>query len=573
MAAAFVPQTSQLASRLNASPRVQAQTRLGNMMQRRASAPVQRLTIPAVHEGDLDIDTERVDFEAHLRDLVRVGNVRRLMHIVKFLASRPGSPEVAGLVAIVHRVVAAALPAQQVEDIHGRVEALKQVLHPAQLNLLVELLQRDTITRTGQLMALRNPADAGRLIEQWSSEEEAVKQEPVSRGWENPEGTVRPLINLINSVLEHGILSRNAAAARGLTTVGSEDRGGSNNIALNALANPTGTQSGAEDAALDSLSAEHRGAISVALEREDDPIKREERVADQPLTEEQQRQIDRDPSDAAAFTSLFRKLNYRAALGRRVQGRVANERAQATIMTILGRRSLGAERHERETTVDQSWEDEVAGSRQAPARILPGHIQVILVPDFVRPYFDRIVNPADIPIRFVSNMRVSAHYKTPEGDQQIDNIMAPSYVQGIAAHLRQAERIFTHIVTTNPEAPAAPTLAGNANSVASSSSTLEAELERRFAALNDASAPVVSAHAGGSSSSVPSSNATSDEDLERRIAALTNQSSGSTQENTGGDTDEDMDALLQELESTSIPTHSHSSGGTTDSGKDDSSKL
>jgi len=329
------------------------------------------------------------------------------------------------------------------------------------MQLLAALLQRDTHARTQQLLDLAHAKDVKGLMQRWLSDEEREKSKPISEGWGNTLNLVQPLLNLINSVLKHGILSPMEAGKRGLRVVRSIDKGASDSIALNTFALMDNTLVIARKLAHESMGLENRGSISVSFERNNDMLLKKLLSLDTSLPEDVMEELRKKAKEVEKLLpnildSLIKNKKEnkafelsQAELNGPSKGTL-NTRAIGTIMAILDQRTTGKS----SSNVDMHTGKPNQNSSQetgVETQIKTGHILELLLPDFIRPYFDKIVNPADIPIRFVGVTSVDAHYKTSDGHLQIKNVIAPDYVESIARKLTEQRVISTHIVTTDAE--------------------------------------------------------------------------------------------------------------------------
>ena len=199
-----------------------------------------------------------------------------------------------------------------------------------------------------------------------------------------------------------------------------------------------------------------RGSVSVSLERTDDPLTRY--FPDWKTMELDEADMKKvaglPPEYQDSMKNILKKQKAADELEHLLNGplkRFIDTRARGTIMALLdkvttGISSTNVDKHSGLPNQDSSQE-----VRMDRSQIKPGHILELLVPDFIRPYFDHIVNPADIPIRFVASKAVDAHYKTHDGQVEIREVIAPSYVMPIAEKLTEERVLSTHIITTNPE--------------------------------------------------------------------------------------------------------------------------
>lgn len=427
----------------------------------------QRMIIRGHTDEMGDIDTEKIDFREFIGRLVETGDGKQLLYVTRAISSRGEPAEAVPLLRIITEVTGKALPGDQAERIENMVEMFAKKLSPGLFEQLADLLERKSLERCDQILELKEPSveQIGVLVARWVKEEQAVKEQPISGDWGDTKNLVEPLINLINGVLEHGVLSRTEAGRRGLAPVGSADHGMSESISVNTLAVVGKDLEKARKVALESMTAPQRGSVSVSLERQDDPLK--EHFPSWQDIKIDEKEIEKRLSTVpqhrrGTMESMVRQqlqLNRAAELYKsRLQGDLKHHidhRAQGTILAILDKSTTG----QSSTNVKSDTGEPVSNSSQEVAekraQIRPGQLHVLLVPDFIRPYFDRIVNPADVRIEFVGATRVDAWYKTGTkvGDLELEEVVAPDYVGTIAHELNERGVVATHIATANPKAP------------------------------------------------------------------------------------------------------------------------
>lgn len=425
---------------------------------------IQRIVIPAISDKEENIDTSKINFRNFIHALAVEGNSRRLMYIIKYISANASNEEAALLLGTISEEIGSLMPREEVERIGSKVEIFKKSLTSKEFKLLANLLQRDTASRTQELLNIVDPTKIKTLIDKWVGEEKEIKSAPVKGDWRNTIQLAQPLIDLINSILKHGILSPEEAQKRGLSPVSSVDKGVSDKISLNTFANQSQNLTNARRIALQSMSLEQRGSISVSTERRDDTILSrippwEEIV----LSPEEILEINQKAKGMESFRPMLinhykqeKALRaYKQALSGPLRN-VINTRAQGTIMAILDKSTTGKSSTNVDENTGEPTEDSSQEVRMTRPQIRTGHIHVLLVPDFIRPYFDLIVNPADIPIHFVSTIEVSAYYKTGLGDLKLEEVVAPDYVEDIAQKLVENGVVSTHIVTTNANRYAVP---------------------------------------------------------------------------------------------------------------------
>ncbi|WP_444997459.1 hypothetical protein [Aliikangiella sp. IMCC44359] len=425
---------------------------------------LQKVVIPAVTDDEENIDTNEINFKQFIQQLIEDGNSKRLMYIIKYILAHVSDEEGTLLLDIISQETGKVLPKTAVEDIDMRIEIFKQALSSKEFSVLVSLLQRNTQVRAEELLTLKDPGKVKELMSKWQQQELDFKSDPVRGDWGNSVQLAQPLIDLINSVLKHGILSPEEAQKRGLAPVSSVDKGVSDKISVNTFASKTRDLKRAREIAVESMSISQRGSASVSTERRDDSLlSKLPRWEDIELSLSEVEEINKSTESMLSMRKAVidhTKRNkaiqiYKQALQGPLKGAI-NTRTRGTIMAILDQSTTGKSSTNVSIETGKPVEDSSQEVRKTTPQIRTGHIQTLLVPDFIRPYFDYIVNPADIPIRFVGSKEVSAYYKSPLGDIELDTVVAPDYVESIAQHLVEHEVISTHVMTTNARRYAVP---------------------------------------------------------------------------------------------------------------------
>ncbi len=257
-------------------------------------------------------------------------------------------------------------------------------------------------------------------------------------------------LRLIRSVLRDGLLSRGKLTQMGKDYEGSLDTGNTTELAVNILdvrrTEGSNLYNDALRIAKESLSAENRGSFSVAMERQDDPI-REELLAreDVHLNETEELELalqalntgeDKEFLKLAARwdkTALHNKTVLRSFIDE------LNERVQRTILAIIPQPDKSVARQEAGV---QSYESD------APSGIIPagsGGFTELLVPQWFQP-FERLVEvPSGITIKFVGNRTVTAKFKG-KGQHTDVTVNAPDYAGEVAAQLAEYKLLATHIM-------------------------------------------------------------------------------------------------------------------------------
>lgn len=271
--------------------------------------------------------------------------------------------------------------------------------------------------------------------------------------WKHSMRLIKPLISLVNSIIKNGILSSQEAREQGIGVVTSADRGTSDKISVNTFALVEKNLENARKLALESMGASKRGSITVSLERQNDQLlaslPKEDEIE---LTCEEKDKVAGIPKEyQVGIEKILKKkrlLNlYKRALETTLKPYL-DLRAQGTIMILLDKATTGIS----STNVDKETGLPIENSSQevtVEKKIEPARILEIMLPIFMLPY-KHLIQRSDIIISFVDKRKISAYYTTPEGEVQVNQIIAPDYVEGIARQLIKERVISTHIVTTSP---------------------------------------------------------------------------------------------------------------------------
>lgn len=258
------------------------------------------------------------------------------------------------------------------------------------------------------------------------------------------------MVKLTRSIFNSGILSRKRLHESKIDYVGSEDAGKEGKLAVNVLDRRGGERTAA-DVASESMTAKDRGSISVALERENDWLKKSppwtkpEHVQ---LTAEEIEQIAKDvggeESLVQALTSHRRQNKAFELNEAMLNGPFSPEmtrRAQDTLMAIVPHPEKLANLDPR----DGSYETHVPGGEIAPGA---GGFTTLLVPQWFQPFYPLLkdLQPQGLDVRFVGNRKVTAHYKSPLGHIPV-TVDAPDYESEVAADLDKFEFLVTHVLT------------------------------------------------------------------------------------------------------------------------------
>ena len=266
---------------------------------------------------------------------------------------------------------------------------------------------------------------------------------------------VYSLAKLIRSIFAAGLLSRANLVQRGIEYVGSEDVGSGGKLAVNVLDRRGGVRNPLE-IARESMTAENRGSISVALEREDDWIKQssdEDRFGEwiKPqhvqLTEAERKRIE-DAQVSGWGGMVERRIRENKAfeqnqlLLNNLYLPEMTERAQNTIMAIIPRPPGTVANLEPR---DISYESDFPGGEVRPGA---GGFTTLLIPQWFQPFYLMLedVQPHGVEVRFVGNRAVTAYYKSQLGQIPV-TVNAPDYAGEVAQELQTFSYIATHILT------------------------------------------------------------------------------------------------------------------------------
>jgi hypothetical protein len=296
----------------------------------------------------------------------------------------------------------------------------------------------------------------------------------------NPsEKTLQSLITLVNSILEHGILSQKVAQEKRISIVGSVDKVSKNAdqkipIAVNNLTLVSENLDEAKNVALDSLTAENRGSISVSLERQDDFLLRYfPKESDMVLNQNEQQTLEQDSSNAPELRSQIEKHLKAQKAARQITtklnngefNKVLSERAQNTVLAILNKNVIsksGATNIQEGTTIEAlnntSQELGVVADQITPKQIIS-----LLVPNILTniKYQKEIKNPNNVNIKYVDSKSINAFYKPADGKSNIEvAVQAPDYQEAIAQELLKQRVIATHIATASVKSDEDKTVQG-----------------------------------------------------------------------------------------------------------------
>jgi len=278
---------------------------------------------------------------------------------------------------------------------------------------------------------------------------------------------VYSMTKLIRSVFASGILSCEELNKQKIDYVGSEDVGKVGKLAVNVLIKGGGKKS-AQEIADESMTAENRGSISVALERQNDWLKaspdeelggewtKPEQIV---LTSEEQKDIqnageevaktDGDEMGNLVKKALETKIKETKAYDQNQEllnnlfGPEMEERAQNTIMAIITNPSKSiANIGENE---DISYESDVPGGKIPSG---DAGFTTLLIPQWFEPFYMMLKDqqPDDVEVRFVGDKNVTAKYKSPLGSIPV-TVNAPDYAGEVAEKLEEFKTIATHILT------------------------------------------------------------------------------------------------------------------------------
>ena len=274
--------------------------------------------------------------------------------------------------------------------------------------------------------------------------------------WKYSRRLVEPLITLVNSIIENGILSSQEASKRKIGVVTSADHGTSDQISVNTFAIKQKKLAKARQKALESMGLAKRGSITVSLERQKDHLldllPQEDRIE---LTDEERQTIENCDANAdtkSLLEKILKKEHLKELCAKALQTKLKHHldlRAQGTIMVLLDKETTGVS----STNVDRETGLPIDDSSQevtVTKQIEPAHILQIMLPNFMIPYKHRI-HKSHIIINFVDKREINAYYTTAQGEVLIKQIIAPDYVEGIARQLIDKGVISTHIVTTDPQ--------------------------------------------------------------------------------------------------------------------------
>ncbi|WP_327343110.1 DUF4157 domain-containing protein [Streptomyces europaeiscabiei] len=263
---------------------------------------------------------------------------------------------------------------------------------------------------------------------------------------------IAAMVDSIDSILEHGVLGRRELNRRNIGYQGSNDAVGDlTPLAVNVL-DARGADADFDALVEGSLTVEHSGSFSVAMER---PVQ-EDMVAAQitaNLTDARGRRPRRNEIDQLVAGGLTEDMA-RAFLQRRredtaIEDAVArnqavfDQRVQNTVMAVVTRPDLGMtpgffgnRQYESQVDADQ---------------ILPGRngFTVLLIPEWFAPYaplLRRQPTPR-VTLTYVGNARTTAGY-SGGGQNNSVTTNAPDYASALRELLRQHRLIATHIVKT-----------------------------------------------------------------------------------------------------------------------------
>ncbi len=267
---------------------------------------------------------------------------------------------------------------------------------------------------------------------------------------------VYSMTKLIRSVFANGILSRGKLEHKDIEYVGSEDVGNDGQLAVNVLDSRGGVKD-VQEIAEESMTAEDRGSISVALERQNDWVKNspdQDQLAGEWTKPEDIILTDKDianikqGAEMGLATAIEKSIRNNKALERNQEllnnlyGPEMKERAQNTIMAIVTKPS---EKVANLSPRDASYESDV------PEGKIPygnGGFTTLLIPQWYKQFYPMIKDdqPDEVEIRFVGDKEVIAYYKSYLGHIPV-TVNAPNYANEVASALKKFQTIATHILT------------------------------------------------------------------------------------------------------------------------------
>ncbi|WP_329311154.1 eCIS core domain-containing protein [Streptomyces sp. NBC_01262] len=262
---------------------------------------------------------------------------------------------------------------------------------------------------------------------------------------------IASMIDSIDSILAHGILGRRELNLRQIGYQGSNDAvGDTTPLAVNVLY-ARDDEADFDALVRDSLTVDHSGSFSVAMER---PVQ-DDMVADR-ITDDlraargrrlRQNEIDQlvagGATEGTARMALRRDRDTRAignALARNQA--VFDQRVQNTVMAVVTGpdRTMVPELHG-----NMQYESDVAADRIPPG---PGGFTVLLIPAWFAPYAPLLgQRPRGVTLTYVGDARITAGYFGGGQNNEVTT-NAPDYATALRKLLRKHRLLATHIVKT-----------------------------------------------------------------------------------------------------------------------------
>ncbi|MGW3652081.1 eCIS core domain-containing protein [Streptomyces sp. NPDC000878] len=263
---------------------------------------------------------------------------------------------------------------------------------------------------------------------------------------------IAAMVDSIDSILAHGVLGRRELNRRNIDYQGSNDAASDHTpLAVNVL---DARGAGADFHALvaGSLTVDHSGSFSVAMER---PVQ-EDVVAARitaNLTTARSRGPRQDEIDqlvtggmSEEMAQLFLRMNREeTAIADAIAGNQAvfDQRVQNTVMAVVIAPDHGMDLG---FFGNRQYESQVEADRIPPG---PGGFTVLLIPQWFAPYAT-LLRPqlaAHVTFTYVDNARITAGY-SGGGQNNSVTTNAPDYATALRQLLRQHRLIATHIVKT-----------------------------------------------------------------------------------------------------------------------------